>query len=175
MPGTKNTRNLSRRQFMQLAGSFAALAPIRNAAGLIGIAAGHISMIIDPGDTVANASPSRWAVGELEGSLKDRNLAVRRCRHLSQAGAGDFCIVVAGFSSSIAAGILKQSRVLISSRPEALALAPAAIQGRKVLLACGTDTRGLVYALLELADRVRHAADTLTHRILCNTTSGQDR
>lgn len=42
------------------------------------------------------------------------------------------------------------------------ALAPAAIQGRKVLLACGTDTRGLVYALLELADRVQHTADPLS-------------
>jgi hypothetical protein len=155
MAGTKKTCNLNRRQFMQLAGSFAALAPIQ-------VGARHISLIIDPADTVANAAPALWAVGELEGSLKEQNLAVRRWRRLSEAGTGNFCIVVAGSQSNIAARILKQSRVLMSSRPEALALAPAAVQGRKVLLACGTDKRGLVYALLELADRVRHAADPLS-------------
>jgi hypothetical protein len=45
---------------------------------------------------------------------------------------------------------------------EALGLVPGNLQGRKVLLACGTGPRGLVYALLELADRIQYADDPLS-------------
>src|SRR5207248_912122 len=38
---------------------------------------------------------------------------------------------------------------------------PGQLDGQAVLLVAGADARGLVYASLELADRVRHAADPL--------------
>ena len=43
---------------------------------------------------------------------------------------------------------------------QALGLIPAPIGGRSGLLACGHDTRGLVYALLDFADRERHAVNS---------------
>jgi hypothetical protein len=43
--------------------------------------------------------------------------------------------------------------------PESLGLASGKASGRPVLLACGSDARGLVYAVLELADRVDHATE----------------
>jgi len=45
---------------------------------------------------------------------------------------------------------------------EALALLRFKTQGRRVVLASGADARGLVYALLELADRVKFAADPMS-------------
>lgn len=48
----------------------------------------------------------------------------------------------------------------IAATPEALGLVPAGRDGAAVL-ATGSDPRGLVYALLELADRVEHGDDPL--------------
>ena len=156
---TEASQKLNRRQFIGLAGSFA---------GSLGILAagqthrGHISLVADPADAVASAPPARWALSELEQSLNAGGVAVHKFERLSQAGAGDFCLVAAGSQSKLGAGILKQARAGLADQPEALGLVPASVQGRQVLLACGSDTRGLVYALLELSDRVQHAADPLS-------------
>ena len=40
---------------------------------------------------------------------------------------------------------------------EALGLIPVRFEEKEILLACGYDVRGLVYALLELADRVQYS------------------
>jgi hypothetical protein len=45
--------------------------------------------------------------------------------------------------------------------PESLGLALGKASGRPVLLACGGDVRGLVFAILELADKVDHATEPL--------------
>src|SRR5215472_17349053 len=210
---------LKRREFIQLAGSFA---------GSVGMLAagqtrhGSIALIVDPADVVAGAGPSRWAATELEHALGAVGVAVHRYERLSQASAGDLCIVAAVSQSRLAAGILKQGaetlnqsaanlkqgaevlkqspagtreqgilkpspaatseqRMLkrdksgdksphskgragtsLAEGSEALGLVPGDLQGRKVLLACGTDPRGLVYALLELADRIQYAGDPLS-------------
>jgi len=75
---------------------------------------------------------------------------VRRCEHVAQAPGGDLCIVATGLNPQVA-------RV-----PEALMLAPGKAGGRAALLAAGHDARGLVYALLDLADRVENAVDPLS-------------
>src|SRR5262249_57544257 len=150
---------MNRREFIQLAGSFA---------GSLGILAagqthrGRISLVVDPADPIASTPPARWALGELEQSLSANGVAVRKHERLSQARAGDLCLVAAGSQSKVAAGILKQASASFVESSEALGLVPASLQGRKVLLACGSDTRGLVYALLELSDRVQHAPHPLS-------------
>ena len=112
-------------------------------AGLAGAAARPVTIVLDPADPVAAAAASRWAAGELAGALGARGLQARMVDRVGQAGAGDLCVVASGNRERRAAPV-----------PEALALGPAKIGGRDVLLAAGHDARGLVYALLELADRV---------------------
>ena len=51
---------------------------------------------------------------------------------------------------------LKAANVIAPDEPESLVILNTRIGTRPVLLACAGDARGLVYALLELADRVRH-------------------
>ena len=155
MQETKKIGNLNRREFIRLAGSFAVLSAGPQTRG-------RISLVIDPGDVVASAAPARWAAGDLERSLSARGLAVHNCERVSQAGAGDFCIVVAGSQFKVAAAVLKRAGAVIAEQPEALGLVPGSVAGRKVLLACGSDPRGLVYALLELSDRVQNASDPLS-------------
>src|ERR1035438_9936018 len=72
------------------------------------------------------------------------------------AAPDDFCVVVSGTGSPFAAAALKAAAIAAPDEPESLVLLSTRAAGRLALLACAGDSRGLVYALLELADRVRH-------------------
>lgn len=113
------------------------------------LAAPRVSIVVDAEDRLAAAAPVRWAVKRIEEAFAGRNVPVRIYDRLSQAPAADACVVVAG----------KAELAKLPAAPEAMALVPAKISGRAVLLASGTDVRGTVYAALEVADRVRYAAD----------------
>ena len=155
----RNAKGLSRRDFLQAAGFAAAtiISPTGDAAD----SAGGVSIVVEPGDSIAESSPAQWAMSELSEALTSRSIVVRRCRQLAQAANGDLCIVAAGLDSSTACQLLADAGTRIAQVPEALALVPINASGRRVLLACGRDGRGLVYALLELADRVGHGNQPL--------------
>ena len=95
------------------------------------------------GGTGAGASP--------DGRRRDGSPA----RKPAQAATGELCIVAAGSAAPLAAAALKGAGISMPTGPESLALLETRASGRRALLACGADARGLVYALLELADRVR--------------------
>lgn len=135
--------NIGRREFLKRSGvvfGAAAAAPGRG-----------VSLITDPADPVASAAPARWAAKELEQALGRRGVSVTAHARLEQAGSRDLLIVIAGRSAGDP----------VPDVPEALGLLPSKIGGRPVLRACGGDVRGLVYALLELADRVNLGGDPL--------------
>lgn len=124
-----------------------------------------VSIVPDPEDSLVKEAPLPWAVGRLQEALEARGLRAQLRPSLQElASAGD-CILVAGGVSKSARQILQRAGVSIPEVPEALGLvrgkvtAEPDIQSLGVLLACGSDVRGLVYALLELADRVRFASD----------------
>ena len=138
-----DSNDFNRRQFLRTT----ALG-VSASAGLSGAGVRPVAIVLDPGDPVAAAAASRWAAGELVGALGSRGVQAHMVDRVGQAGAGDLCVVASGNREGHAASV-----------PEALALGPAKIGGRDVLLASGQDSRGLVYALLELADRVRNSPD----------------
>ncbi len=107
-----------------------------------GLAAGLVRAQAD--DPVASSPPARWAMQQLQDALAARGVS------------GGPPVVAAGLSSPAAREILKGA---VPTGPEALALAPGMIDGRPVVLAAGSDPRGLVYALLELADRGAHGVE----------------
>ncbi len=120
-----------------------------------------VAIVIDPADVTAGSAPSQWAVKELEESLTSAGIQVYRCDHLAQAKRGDLRIVAAGADSSAARQLLTDLKIDIPAVPEALGLVPAQTDGERILLAAGYDVRGLVYALLELADRVHYSVRPL--------------
>jgi hypothetical protein len=140
--------SLNRRRFLQTAASAATFG-----ATTTGAVRG-VSIVADPADPVVSAGPAQWAAKELEQSLTAAGIAVQRCERIADAKAGNQCIVAAGAASSIA----KEAGISVPAIPESLALTPGTLAGRPVLFACGHDTRGLVYALLDLADRERNDA-----------------
>lgn len=147
--------NMNRRQFLRTAAGAAA-----------GVAAGSafaanesrgVAIIVNPADGVASAAAARWAAGELEGALAERGVAARVYENAAQAPAAHLRIMAAGMAAPGAAAALQAAGARGQAVPEALALC----QGKEGVWACGHDARGLTYALLELADRARHAEDPL--------------
>jgi len=153
----KKTPPLSRRTFLQTTAlSIGAFAVGPTALAQSG-GGRSISIIVDPADPLASAEPVRWAIKELVQALAQHGIALLQFESLDQAPATDVCIVAAGRTLPIATAVLKQSALSVSDSPECLALAAAKYKGRAILLAGGSDARGLMYALLELADRVQHS------------------
>ena len=116
---------------------------------------GGISIICDPGDPIASAKPSQWAVQQLQQALTGRGFAVRVCTRLDEATSGEACIIATGRASAMTRDV----GFIPSADAEALAVAPGKLGGRDVLLASGSDSRGLVYALTDLADAIALADD----------------
>ena len=113
-----------------------------------------VALIADSSDPVAAAAPARRALEELGSSLADAGAIVRTLERVEEAGPDDLCVVAAGSAAPAAAAALADSG-RAPAAPESLALLEARVSGRRAVLACGADARGLAYALLELADRVR--------------------
>jgi hypothetical protein len=147
--------NWSRRRFLQTAGSLAALAG-SEVNGVAGVVGRGVSIVVDPSDPIASAPEAAWASKELEDALKAQGILVKRCQQAAQANPGDLCLVVAGLGSPLAMEILKGTKANIATVPEALGVFPGSVANRKVTLVCGYDARALVYALLDLTDRVQN-------------------
>ncbi len=145
---------MNRRRFVKLAGISAfGLTSF----GFANIKIKEVFIVVDPADIITGSIPSQWALKVLEESLTSAGITVSRSNHIAQARSGSVSIVAAGSNSSLTHQILKDVKINIPTEPEALGLVPVRWNNRQVLLACGFDVRGLVYALLEIADRVRYS------------------
>ena len=149
------TSRVSRRDFLRLsAGSVGALGaaspPVAQAGG-----SERVAMVLDPADRAASAPPVGWAVDQLESALAQHAVALHKYRAIREVPASARCIVAATCGMPVATRILRDAGVAPPRAAESLALIDASLDGRRGLLACGADSRGLTYALLELADRIR--------------------
>ncbi len=179
MDSTNKDRS-SRREFLQHAA--AAAAGSAAAGALAGCGGGDraqtlrgegenkpvaLLFVYDPADPVASAGPVQRALAQLRACLSTRGIATAVGQRLEQAPAGASRILVAGLAAPAAQEMLAGAGVTLPAVPEALGLVPLrgtkkkAASARRDLLVCGSDVRGLVYALLELADRVQYAAEPL--------------
>jgi len=149
----------SRRGFLQLSGLALGALGLRTAAA--DARNEIVSIIADPADPVASSPPCRWARMEVSHALERHGLKVDEFASLQQAPCNSLCIVASAPDRSLASTTLKQAGLTLSNEPESLALVPFSDGNRRGILACG-DARGLLYALLELADRVQHSNSPLS-------------
>jgi hypothetical protein len=124
-------------------------------AGPVKRASGSVALIGDPADPVVSAKPSQWALAQLRQALAAREFTVRNCTRLDEAAPGDACIVVTAGTSALA----RDAGVVLPADPEVVAIVAGRLGPREVLIASGSDSRGLVYALTEIADAVALADD----------------
>jgi hypothetical protein len=122
-----------------------------------------VCLIFDPQDAIAKRAPVQWAAGELRDALVRRGIKADILDYSEAAPRSQSCILIASGASAHARGVLDEAKLTLPETPEAIAFARGWIgkMPRKVLLTGGSDERGLVYALLELADRVNFAADPI--------------
>ncbi len=113
-----------------------------------------IGIVVDPEDAVAKQAPAQWAVEQCRAAFKARGVATEVYETLAQVPVGHDCLLVCDSNSVLASGILNGAGTAVPNVPEALGLVHREINGRSVLLACGSEVRGLMYALLELVDCV---------------------
>ena len=143
---------MNRRSFLKQSGAVAGAAMASELAGAVP----NVSIIVDPRDPIASAAAPAWAVRELQAALAKQGVTTAVFPNVNAAPASGQTIVVAGGGSTAAREILRAANLSMPSSPEALCLAPGRLGGKSVLLAGGSDARGLVYAVLELADRTSY-------------------
>jgi hypothetical protein len=113
----------------------------------------RVRIIRNSQDVVAGSTPVGWAIQQLIAALSAQGVSATE-----SGGAGVTRAVVIGGPGSMAAG---GTGVNLPAAAESLALASGEHEGLAATFACGSDVRGLVYAVLELADRVRYGDDPL--------------
>ena len=118
-------------------------------------AAGSVAIICDPADPVVAAKPAQWAVDQLRQALTDRSFIVQICARLDEAPLDSLCVVASASSSAM----VRDAGVVPSSEAEVLSIVAGRLGQRETLIASGSDSRGLAYALTEIADAVALAAD----------------
>ena len=158
----------TRREFLKRTARVAAGASLFAPAAMAGAGGLEVAIIGGPGDPTVKDEAVRWAMGNLRTALQERGISAQIEPGSEAAASARECILVANGRAPVARQILQRAGVAPPEAPEALALArgKAAIHSpqssrRKVLLASGADVRGAVYAVLDLADRARCAADPL--------------
>ena len=154
----KNDR-LSRRNFLQIAALSLGSLTGRSAFPIEANSVSGISLIQDRADPLESVASVKWAIQELDTAISTAGITVRRFSSIDQAPQSAPCVVAAGADTALATALLRKAGVVSPNVPESLAVVPVSDEGRRILLACGKDARGLMYALLELADRVRHSGN----------------
>ncbi len=115
----------------------------------------RVSLISEPGlERVAE-----HGLTQLRAALQARGVEVEDADELESA-TGD-AVVMAGLASGdgTAAGLLSRLGVAAPSEPESLLIRRVEGRQKPLLLVAGADERGLMYALLDVADRVGWASD----------------
>ncbi len=141
----------SRRHFLKTTAISGGVAMTRAEAPKVSIFA-----LADASDPMVGSAPVQWAIGQLRLRLTAKGLPSTLQANLEGLNEAAVRIVVVPGNSAVARRALNEARVALPSRPESLAVVSATLRGQRVLMLTGTDTRGLVYSILELADRIQH-------------------
>ncbi len=153
--------NLSRRQFVRTtATATLALAATELLPTVLHAQdAGGMAVVLPPEES--RQRPAFWAASRLRDVLRRRGVAAALYDDLAKVPADFVCVLGALATSVTGRQVLAENRIAQPESPEAVGLQDAQWKGRSISLACGSDVRGLVYAFLELADRVSFAGDPI--------------
>jgi hypothetical protein len=142
---------MKRRTFLQTAGAAAGFGGGFSPRASAQKPPAPVTIVLDLSDPVASLPPAKWAVTELFNRLQKHGVLVRLVGSVAASGRGEICIVVSGPAFKAPAVMPASARP--PAAPESFSIANATVDGRRVIVAAGRDARGIVYALLELADR----------------------
>jgi hypothetical protein len=153
------TSRYSRRGFLQLSALSLGGLGLRHRSSDEALAGSTVSIAASRVDAIASTPQVTWAIEDLRQALMRRGAGVRLVETVDQAPDAALHIVVAGGGVPLATEVMTRAGVAVPRTPESLAIVPSTHRGRPILLASGHDARGLMYAVLELADRVHDGGD----------------
>ena len=151
---------MKRREFLKVAGAASAVSLARG----VGAAPAPVFIIsIDDRDPQASAGPVRWAAEQLRAAIVAKG-AFCRIVSLREKIPGEQLRSAAFFVFVDAAALTAMNTAHAGDfriGPECFALLPGSVKRTHTagVTASGSDVRGYVYALLELAERVQFGAD----------------
>lgn len=158
---------IERRDFLKLAGAATVVGLSQGAFAAMG---SRICIVVDASDPNASSAPVRRAAEKLRTALVSKGSECLIAHSADQASGTALCVVVTGTGSTMA-GTLPAGSPLIGA--DSLRIVPARLNQLPAVFVLATDTRGLVYGLLELEERVRfgqnpqaalHLAETIEER-----------
>lgn len=119
-------------------------------------AAAQVELVSD----AALDAAARHGLEKLEQVFVAKGLQVKKT--VSAGGGADY-LVVAGLCAApgIAARTLREWHIVPPATPEALVIHKGTVQGTPALALCGADSRGLMYAALDAAERISWPAASL--------------
>jgi hypothetical protein len=147
---------MKRREFLKLAGAVSAA----SASGAARAATSrNIAIVIDAQDEAAGAAPVRWAAEQLRSAIAVKGAPCRVAESLDQVrGSGLYIFVNA---VAVTPGKTAQKTNAKPAGLEHFQIVPGRMGATPVILVLGSDVRAYVYALLELAERVKFGADAM--------------
>src|SRR5262245_6332362 len=116
-----------------------------------------IRLVQDPRDEVAASPPVAWALGRLRARLRSAGTLLETSDQSELELAGP-ALVLTTVRDEISELRLRESGIVARDVAETFALLADREAGGGMLV-FGSDVRGLVYGLLELADRVPRSGD----------------
>lgn len=122
---------------------------------------GAVAIFSNPEDAATKEMPVQWAVATLRETLMNRGARVQILDRLDSTTRFDEYVLVSSRSSVLCRQVLDRAGAMLPDVPEASGIVRGKVDAKSVLLACGSDVRGLVYGLLELADRVNLSSDPI--------------
>ncbi len=145
---------IQRREFLKAAG---AVTVVRLAHTALAEAGGRVSILIDAGDTIASGAPVNRAAERLQKALAAKGVSCVMAKSAEEAKGSASCVVVATSGSALAKGFSRAKADMTAA--ESVRLAPGHLEGIPATLVSGIDQLGLIYGLLELAERVQFGAE----------------
>ncbi len=106
------------------------------------------------------AMPIRHGIAKLRLALQQHGVTVEDAASL-QTARGETVVVAGLVSGSVAAAqLVSELHLIPDTEPESLVIQKFKRQGQTIVLCAGSDPRGAMYALLDVADRIGWAASS---------------
>jgi hypothetical protein len=155
----------TRRQFVKKAGTITAAVAGAKFLQLPLLAATsneRVLIYLDSSDELTKQPPVKWSAEQLRDALTGRGVNAEIWEWIDVVLPSDVTVFVTGQNSQTAQQVFSESGVSMPNTPESFGLySRKSRQNRSEVVVAGSDARSLVYALLELADRLSFASDPI--------------
>jgi hypothetical protein len=157
-------RRETRRQFVKKTGTItAAIAGAKFLPLSLSAASGEmkVPIVLDASDELSKDPSVNWAAEQLREALIARKVNADVVAWSDVVLPADEAVLVTGRNSRSAQRAFSENKMSLPDAPESFALIRWRLSKGAPLMIAGSDVRGLVYALLDLADLVSCARDPL--------------